>query len=146
VLTLPSRGEEGGSTAVAWVMGRGKGAAGADEGEERGMIQIILFIGFEWVRESGLFGNLSCWFWWFVKSGCNLFDGFSGCYKYEVIWLGGFYKVKVDELYSGIDLGLSLLYKWMFTMHMTHIHKRVQCSYVVTTHKSTYLLYLSQKA
>jgi hypothetical protein len=41
---------------------------------------------------------------------CKLFDVFSGCYRYEVIWLGEFCKVKADELYNGIDLGL-LLYK-----------------------------------
>jgi hypothetical protein len=34
---------------------------------------------------------------------CNSFDGFRGGYRYEVIWLDGFCKVKTSGLYRRID-------------------------------------------
>jgi hypothetical protein len=75
---------------------RGQGEVGARGGglTRGGIIQIILFIGLEWVRESELSNDLILGFNGML-SGCNLFGGFSEGYVCEVICWVGFAKFKL---------------------------------------------------
>lgn len=55
------------------------------------MIQIILYIVFEWVSKRGLSIDLNGWFWCYIKSRSNLFDVFSGGYKCDGDLVGWFF-------------------------------------------------------
>jgi hypothetical protein len=44
-------------------------------------------------KEDDLFSDMRLWFLCCLKSGNNLFGGFSEGYEYGVIWLGWFCKV-----------------------------------------------------
>lgn len=79
------------ATVTMRVRGEGQWGQGG-EGEERGKIQIIFFIEFRVSGED--YPATRAVGFDDVKSLCNLFCGFSGCYGYKVIWLGEFYKIK----------------------------------------------------